>query len=111
ININTVWDPETFLAVSDPQPNGYFQEADLYDPANARTVWGRLIGQRTPALVQGGGPAPGDRPFLGLAAGPSQPDAQNPSGSGIDSTLLRTLDHSGDPNRFRLFQPPLPARD
>jgi hypothetical protein len=78
INLNTIWDPETFRAICDPQPANAFTSADvdqlftqfLYDPTNA--VPGPM--RRTPGLVPGGA----DRPFQGFAAGTC------PSGTGPD---------------------------
>ena len=31
INLNTVWDPETLLALCDPQPGNHFTAADVYN--------------------------------------------------------------------------------
>jgi hypothetical protein len=99
INLNTVWDPETFLALCDPQPGNVFQVQDLYrplgqgsgfdDPDEPATVYWRLMLSRTPALLTGGGPGPKDRPFQSLAAGQRPPsDSQFPAG-GLNDTLLR----------------------
>lgn len=95
INLNTVWGPETFLALCDPQPaNGPGLTRDAVLAAYAR-----MLALRTP----GGRPGPGDRPFLGLATGhalpdgPGNPDPQRPGrGSGINDTLLRAADRDAD---------------
>jgi hypothetical protein len=99
INLNTVWDPETFLALCDPQPSN----GPNFTPDEVGRIWRRLIEQRTPGLGKGGGPGPDDRPFLGLATGyglpdgPSNPDPQRPRrGSGINDTLLRADDPGAD---------------
>src|SRR5262249_11712356 len=71
-------DPETFRAICDAQPANYFRGTDvdrlfaqfLYDPTGAASGPGR----RTQSPV----PGPGDRPFLGFAAGAC------PSGTGPD---------------------------
>jgi hypothetical protein len=99
INVNTIWDPETFLALCDPQPGNVFQVQDLYrplgqgsgydDPDQPETVYWRLMLSRTPTCLTGGGPGPKDRPFQSLAAGHRPPwDSQFPAG-GINDTLLR----------------------
>src|SRR5262249_13154935 len=94
VNINTMWDGNTLLALASAMPVSSFMEtsaanACLYNPANptaANTIFGRLIGQRTPT----GTPGPNDRPFRGLSAGyvPAG-NTQFPNGLSIDDTLLR----------------------
>ncbi len=97
INLNTVWDPETFRALCDAQPSNSFGDALvddlfallLYD-GRPNAVNGSL--RRTPGPV----PGPDDHPFGSLAAGtyPSG-DAQVPSGGGAGDTLLRLQPPSG----------------
>src|SRR6185312_3535100 len=112
ININTVWDPETLLALADPQPANSFADADIYnlaDPRDPGTIYGRLLASRTPAGI----PGPTDRPFLGMAVGhspapgdgtyPAGGDPLFPSGSGINDTLLRSAVADGGPETPRLF--------
>ena len=99
INLNTIWDPETFLALCDPQSaNG-----PNFTAANVLAIYNNLLALRTPGLVGGGGPGPSDRPFLSLATGSSLPDGQGNSdpqhpgrGSGINDTLLRAADPNAD---------------
>ncbi|MBI1915287.1 MAG: hypothetical protein HYS12_11190 [Planctomycetes bacterium] len=99
INLNTVWDPETFLALCDPQSgNGPNFTAD-----NVVQMYNQMIALRTPGLVTGGGLGPGDRPFLGLATGYSladsatNPDPQHPGrGAGINDTLFRAAAANAD---------------
>src|SRR5262249_8795507 len=110
ININTIWDPETFLALCDPQPANAFRAPDLYrplgkgegfdNPADPQTVYWRMMLARTPHLLSGGGPGPAHRPFQSLAAGYRDPSDQYPAG-GINDTFLRT--DPLDP-RKRLFE-------
>jgi hypothetical protein len=115
INLNTVWDPETLLALADPQPANHFTDADVYNPADPRdpnTVYGRLLALRTPDGV----PGPSDRPFLSLAVGhspqpgdgtyPTGGDPLFPKGSGINETLLRSAVPDGGPDTPRLFEVP-----
>ncbi len=115
ININTIWDPETLLALADPQPANHFTDADVYnsaDPHDPGTVYGKLFALRTP----GGTPGPADRPFLSLAVGhspkpgdgtyPTGGDPLFPNGSGINDTLLRSAIPDGDANTSRLFEVP-----
>ncbi len=82
INLNTVWDEETFLALCDPNSSNGFNEA------LARTAFARLKGSRT---VDGEKPGPRDRPLKSLAAGLA------PGGTSdgwIQETLLRFPDAS-----------------
>lgn len=103
INLNTVWDPETFLAVCDPQP------ANRYTDADVMAMFWRMIRTRTPGLLAGGGQGLADRPFLSLAVGHT-PRAEGvplfPKGSGINDTVLRAATADGDPGAERLFQLP-----
>src|SRR5262249_55078818 len=68
VNLNTVWDPEVFRAVCDPQPANRFKAKDVndrftqlfYDPAgSAPDPW-----RRTQGLTPGGS----DRPLKAFAA-------------------------------------------
>ncbi len=118
VNINTIWDPETLLALCDPQPSNNFTAADLHNPdvlGDPHTVFGRLLATRTPGLIDGDGPGRDDRPFLGLATGTTPPgDRQYPNGLGIEDTILRSLDGRllfqtaepppGNPNRHPYLQ-------
>jgi hypothetical protein len=107
VNINTIWDPETFLALCDPQTSNNFTLAQLYNsgnPYDPATIFGQLINLRSPGLAQ---PTPtltaNDQPFLGMAAPyTASGDTQYPNGAGIDNTFLRN-----DPtNNRRLFEVP-----
>lgn len=115
INLNTVWDPETLLALCDPQPGNHFTDADVYNSSNTNdpnTVYVRLLALRTP----GGTPGSKDRPFLSLAVGlspkpgdgtyPAGGDALFPNGSGINDTLLRSALPDGSADTPRLFEVP-----
>jgi hypothetical protein len=96
INLNTVWDPETFRALCDPQPPNGFTTADV------DAIFKQMLLLRTPA----GAPGPKDRPFLSLANAFTAPnDPQYPAGTGIEDTLLRSYGDPNDPAR-RLFQVP-----
>jgi hypothetical protein len=114
VNVNTIWDPETLLALCDPQPaNGFMaaQVANPADPTDPNTIFGRLLALRTP----GGVPGAKDRPFLGLGVGhspapadesyPPGGDSLFPLGSGINDTLLRSATE-GDATTPRLFEVP-----
>jgi hypothetical protein len=82
INLNTVWDEETFLALCDPQPSNSFN-----NPAIARAIFNQLKASRTPGSAAGPEtPGPADRPFHGLASGlPLSPET-----GGIQETFLRS---------------------
>jgi hypothetical protein len=60
INLNTVWDEETFLALCDANPSNQFHRGLV------RGAFTQLRGSRT---VDGEAPGPRDRPFHGLAGG------------------------------------------
>ncbi len=107
VNLNTIWDPETFRALCDPQPANNFTMAEV------NAIFERLLQQRTPSGV----PGPDDRPFLSLATGfsrkasPDNPAPQHPDRDrGINDTLLRSaVPHAdalagGGPQTPRLFQ-------
>lgn len=88
INLNTIWDVETFRALCDAQP------ANSFAPGDVDNVFALLMGTRTPTVVNGVNvPGPNDRPFRGMAAGFTMPTGQQydqyPAGSGIEDTLLR----------------------
>ncbi len=93
ININTIWDPETFRALCDRRPSDFFSDTDV---DNAFTA---LVQSRTPT----GTPGTNDRPFRGMASACSPAGQQYASGSGIDDTFLRSAGDANDPNR-RLFE-------
>jgi hypothetical protein len=142
ININTIFDPDTLLAVCDPPPPAApgapppnrFTEQQIYLPLdpmqtaptitprpgfddrfNPKSLYWQLMQTRTPGLLTpggGGGPAPADRPFLGMATGPgftiAAPGATPamPAPRGMDDTLFRRDPATGRP----LFVPnPDPA--
>jgi len=79
INLNTVWDVETFRALCDAQPANGFTAAEV------DAIFAKLVRSRSPG--PGGAPGGGDRPF------------QFGSGAVEDSLLRRDPD---DPTR-RLF--------
>jgi hypothetical protein len=95
VNINTIWDPETFRALCDANDGTtHFKNGDVDAAYNA------LMNSRTP----GGTPAQNDVPFWSLAAGLTNAgDTQYPNGLGINNTFLRSAT-GGDGNTARLFQ-------
>jgi hypothetical protein len=84
ININTIWDPETFQALCDAQAsnNTSFTAADV------SSIYTAVTGQRTKGV--GGTPSATDQPFIGMAAGTNAATAgtQYPNGTGMANTLL-----------------------
>ncbi|HXG12395.1 MAG TPA: hypothetical protein VNK04_21745 [Gemmataceae bacterium] len=88
INLNTVWDKEIFLALCDPQPSNRFNEGTVAD------MFEKLKMSRT---ISGDVPGPGDRPFRSLATGPASSGDSQPSETGLQSTLLRSLPGGGPP--------------
>jgi hypothetical protein len=94
INLNTVWDEETFAALCDPNSSNGLNEGAVRD------IFTQLRASRT---VEGEKPGPKDRPFRGLTAGLSQAGY---SESWLQDTLLR-FKNPGDPHR----SPILAGRD
>src|SRR5262249_10596532 len=66
VNLNTVWDPETFRALCDAGPSNGFK------PEDVDAAFQRMLQLRTPG--PDGVPSGDDRPFLGLATGYSRPN-------------------------------------
>ena len=102
INLNTIWDVETWQALCDQQGINRFVAADVTNTFQRMTSW------RTP----GGQPRPGDQPFTGWAPPPfATNDSQFP-GVGIDRTFLAgdPADANPDPlRRRRMFEHAVPA--
>lgn len=81
VNINTIFDPETFMALCDPQPSSHFTAADV------NAVWTRFTSSRTPGGLT---ISANDQPFTSYSAGEYTGEAV----TGINKTLLRS-DSSG----------------
>ncbi len=104
ININTINEPETLLAMSDPQAVSKFTAADVQNLLSSGFA-GNLIQSRTPgdatALPQAlpqGFPSNNDVPFKSFATAwvnTGGVDKQYPTGSGIQDTLLRNFTAGG----------------
>jgi hypothetical protein len=96
ININTIWDPEIWMALCDPQPSNAFTETQIAH------LFKSLLQRRS----KHGQPSKDDRPFRSVATGfyPAKDEIQFP-GSDIDDTVLQAK--VGSPNRQRLFQVPV----
>lgn len=128
INLNTVFDKETFRALCDANASNVFYGSSSTPDSVVDSVFTNLLASRTPKTVTVGtttynvpGPtniasasitAPYttfDRPFQGMATGFSSASTQFPNGQGIADTLLRPLAGSspsaGQP-ALRLFQNP-----
>jgi len=98
ININDIWDLQTFQALCDPQKSNNFSDVSA--------LFQQVLQSRTPGHAGGLGGGPGARynPFVGMAAGfIATGDTQYPNGSSIENTLLRSSGGSGQGPR--LFQP------
>jgi hypothetical protein len=121
INVNTLWDGETLLALCDPQRSNNFSQVPnfkIYDPANPyspTTLFGNMVKSRTPGLPLGKLDVV-DRPFLGMAAPfsanevqyPAPPAAPYLNGIGINDTLLR-LNSAGASTGQPIFEVPRTA--
>jgi hypothetical protein len=102
VNLNNVWDVETFQAMADPQNSNSFSlgTGDLRD---VTTIFQNLVASRSPQ----GYPGANDVPFAGMAAAFTAPmDVQYPQGSGIGRTLLRPPPGTPSPNQNALLQVP-----
>ena len=99
INLNNVWDQETFNALCDPRAHHHYTQADVDN------VWRQLLKSRSPGYdpnTRAGGPGPNDRPFRGLAAAPvPASDPLYPAGLGVEDTFLRA---DPDSPARRLFE-------
>ncbi len=102
INLNTIWDEETFLALCDPYENP--QRSNHFTVAQVHAMFGNLMRSRSPDTT----PGLRDRPFLSLATSltaPSDPKTGDMSlliNAGIEDTWLRSA--RGDPLRRRLLE-------
>src|SRR5262249_34834993 len=85
ININTVWDEETIVALVDAQQPNSFYNAQTTDRF-AQQVAQRLVLARRP----NGFPTEQDRPFWGLGLGRYRNDQQFGNASGVEESILRS---------------------
>src|SRR5262249_1664224 len=90
ININNIWDEETFQAVCDAQASNGVN----FTQANVQAVFRAMIASRSPGYdpVSGaGGPTGNDKPFLSMATGLTvgAPNTQYPTGISLANTFLR----------------------
>jgi hypothetical protein len=93
INLNTIWDLETFRALCDRQ------EANGFTDAQVDVLFAQLLASRSRGPA--GTPSPADRPFRGLGTAFAQAgDPQYPLGSGLEDTLLRSTAGPGTPPLF-----------
>jgi hypothetical protein len=106
VNINTILDPETLLALCDPQSANTFSTSttiSIYNnamPSDPKSVWGRLMSLRTPGWFNNPQALSGtDQPFLSPTFGFSSNDpspgmnsnAQYPNYS-MQNTLMGYMD-------------------
>lgn len=119
ININDIWDVETFLALCDPQVSGtantsLTQASNNYNRTDVINAYNALMSLRSPGTDGSGNHVPGnaaDRPFLplGMGAYPAA-DSQFKCGSGvtdnvgINDTFLRANANGGTATTARLLQ-------
>jgi hypothetical protein len=100
VNLNTIYDIETFRALCDQQSSNFFTAADV------DAAYNQMVSLRTPGL--GGMPATlgaNDQPFYSMAIGNSPGgDPLFTNASGIGNTFLRPFNSGGAPNTPRLFQ-------
>jgi hypothetical protein len=120
INLNTVWDPQTFQALANPTISNNYQATDIINGpslAASQGIFTEMIRQRTPGLFQPQAQLSGnDRPFLSTAAGHYSgtvpfygPGAQSYGSTGVNHTLLESAQQGGDPTSKRLMQVPFTA--
>jgi hypothetical protein len=106
IDINNIWDADTFLALCDAQPpNNAKPQTSGFADADVSGIFTSMFARRTPAA--NGMPGPNDVPFQGMSMGyVATGDTQFPSGSGINNGWLMDNDGSGKATSPRLFQVP-----
>lgn len=109
VNINTIWDVETFRALCDPQTLAFTASGATanwdptnqngFQPSDVDMMFQNLVARRTPTqfAATGGIPAAGDLPFLSLSTGYGASSTQNPNGISIENTILRSLTTSANP--------------
>lgn len=113
ININTVWDPETFLALGAGTPSHNYDNDPSQPNNDTKLIYQQLIALRSPGLAQGQ-LTQNDRPFLGMAANHYGTDPMNYStptlsaygNSGVNHTLFGAAQATGDQRSKRLLQVP-----
>ena len=80
INLNSLWDPDVFLSLCDPQ------DANGFDVNDVMQIYQWMLASRSP----GGAPGPNDRPFKSLAsANFVQGGSLYAEGNGMNDTLFR----------------------
>jgi hypothetical protein len=114
VNINTVWDPEIFYALCDPQPGNHYTNNDVL------SMFSLMLTLRSPRTVTINGltrnwPGTNEKPFHplstgfslggGVAADPLFPNG----GGGVQLTMLRSSAGTAASNGTRLFELPAPA--
>jgi hypothetical protein len=86
VNLNTVWDFETFQGLCDKHGAHYFTDLAYNNSGpGVQNVFQRLLQSRTP----GGSPAAGDKPFFSYAVPFTPPGPQFPQGLSLQDTILR----------------------
>lgn len=101
VNLNTLNDPEPWLALCDPLPSTATPPGpNSFDTTAAVAEFNKVLQSRTAANVMdttgvavGGLPGATDRPFIGFAAGliPAAPNTQYPNGLSINDTVFRSF--------------------
>lgn len=115
ININTIWDWQTFQALANPTSSNNYSATDIFNGsslASPQDVFTAMIWQRTPLLRQGQLSAT-DQPFLGMAAGHYSgqvpfygPGAMSYGTSGVNHTLLAGAQQGSASTFKRMMQVP-----
>jgi hypothetical protein len=107
ININTVWDLETLMALCDP----HTPPANNFTAADVQAIFNDMTSSRTVNVVQGNPmPGAGDTPFKGLGIGNwKQAGGIYPEGNGLADTIFRQSKNRGTARMFEItgnnFQP------
>lgn len=99
ININTIWDPETFLALCDPQAGN----SAGFTSSEVLKIYQQMLDSRSPALRPSNQLSAADRPFRSMSTGyslkstPMSPDPQHEDrGISINDTFLRSRSPNAD---------------
>jgi hypothetical protein len=111
INLNTVWDPEIFLALCDRQLGSHFMDQDPNGvfPNQVMDIFAKMLALRSPRTITTAGltqnyPGPNENPFRPMSTGFTNGDAIFTNGAGVQTTLLKPYIANGTVTGQRLFE-------
>ncbi|MFL5243051.1 MAG: hypothetical protein ACJ8FY_13165 [Gemmataceae bacterium] len=116
ININTIWDPETFQALCDASPSNYFIDNGVAspNPDDVIRIYKNLMTMRSPKVLSNHALDAGDLPILPLSNGfYTATDSQYPANlnslgiaaTGINRTIMQMGPPASGTSNQPLFDP------